>query len=51
MKSINIGNKVFELYWFTGTVLSATKGHETVVSGGGGGGYVWTSPLPVGAAK
>ena len=38
MKQITVGKCQFELYWFTGKVLSVMKNLETRVHGGGGGG-------------
>jgi len=39
MKTINTSNKVYELYWVAGQVVSAGKNMETRVQGGGGGSY------------
>jgi hypothetical protein len=38
MKTLTIDSKPIELYWFTGSVVGASKNLETRVTGGGGGG-------------
>jgi hypothetical protein len=50
--SITVGGRRFELYSFTGEVLTSEKGRSTAVHGGGGGGYShggtgYTAPVSI----
>lgn len=40
MKQLNVFGKNYELHWVNGGVASSGKNLETIVRGGGGGGYV-----------